>query len=70
MREDVFIAVNVHIVNVSDMYKVRRYHNIDEGVLEKEINNFCRDNKCEVVTMCTPIEYYVIVVYKEVKDEN
>lgn len=52
------------------MYKVRRYHNIDEGVLEKEINNFCKENKCEVVTMCTPIEYYVIVVYKEVKDEN
>lgn len=52
------------------MYKARRYHNIDEEVLEKEINNFCKENKCELVTMFTPVEYYVIVVYKEIKDEN
>lgn len=39
-------------------------------VLKRNINDFCRDNDCEVVTMCSPIEYYAIVVYKEVKDEN
>ena len=52
------------------MYKVRKYHNLNSESLERNINDFCRDNDCEVVTMCSPIEYYAIVVYKEVKDEN
>lgn len=72
MREDVNIVVILSVLglNVNNMYKVRKYRNLDNESLEKFINNFCKDNNCEVVTMCSPIEYYVIVVYKEVKDEN
>lgn len=31
---------------------------------------FCKDNNYKVVTMYSPIEYYVIVVFKEIEDEN
>lgn len=54
MRVVAFTVVNVYIVNVSDMYKVRKYHSLVVGTLEGSINNFCRDN-CKVVIMCSPI---------------
>lgn len=40
MKVAVSIVVNVHIVNVSDMYKVRKYHSLDSETLERNINNF------------------------------
>ena len=71
MRVVASTVANVHIVNVSDMYKVRKYHSLDSETFERNINIFfCKDNNCKVVTMYSPIEYYVIVVFKEVEDEN
>lgn len=40
MKVAVSTVVNVHIVNVSDMYKVRKYHSLDSETLERNINNF------------------------------
>ena len=40
MRVVVSTVVNVHIVNVSDMYKVRKYHSLDSETFERSINNF------------------------------
>lgn len=51
MREDVFIVVSVYIVNVNNMYIVRKYAVVDDD-LEDKINAFCKDNKYEVVTAC------------------
>lgn len=64
------VILNVLGLNVSDMYKVERYYNTDEEILENYINDFCKDGKYELVAMCTTNGYSITVVYKKIKDEN
>lgn len=52
------------------MYKVERYYNVDEEILENYINDFCKDGKYELVAMCATNGYSITVVYKKIKDEN
>lgn len=51
------------------MYKVKKYYNVEEEILEEYINDFCKDGKYELVAMCATNGYSIKVVYKEVKNE-
>lgn len=69
MKEAVFIVASVHIVNVSDMYIVRKYAVVDDD-LEDKINAFCKEGKYEVVSSCAYNGWSIVVIYKETKNEN
>lgn len=68
MKEAVFIAVSVHIVNVSDMYKVA-YYGIKNGGLEEHINTVCKGGVWELHSVTIDEPFY-LVIYKKVKNET
>ena len=51
------------------MYRIKKYETAVVD-LESEVNFFCQSNGYEVVSMCAPNGYSVIVVYKEIQNEN